>query len=30
LPLGLQIVGRQGDDRRVLAWAQWVSAAIQK
>ncbi len=30
LPLGIQIVGRIGDDRRVLAWAQWVSAAIQQ
>jgi Asp-tRNA(Asn)/Glu-tRNA(Gln) amidotransferase A subunit family amidase len=28
LPLGIQIVGRQGDDRAVLAWAQWVAAAI--
>ena len=24
LPLGIQIVGRQGDDRAVLAWARWV------
>jgi Asp-tRNA(Asn)/Glu-tRNA(Gln) amidotransferase A subunit family amidase len=29
LPLGVQIVGRFGDDRRVLAWAQWVAAALQ-
>jgi len=29
LPLGIQIVGRQGDDRAVLAWAQWVAAAMQ-
>jgi Asp-tRNA(Asn)/Glu-tRNA(Gln) amidotransferase A subunit family amidase len=29
LPLGVQIVGRFGDDRRVLAWAQWVGAALQ-
>jgi Asp-tRNA(Asn)/Glu-tRNA(Gln) amidotransferase A subunit family amidase len=28
LPLGIQIVGRQGDDRAVLGWAQWVAAAI--
>jgi Asp-tRNA(Asn)/Glu-tRNA(Gln) amidotransferase A subunit family amidase len=28
LPLGIQIVGRHGDDRAVLAWAQWVAAAI--
>jgi Asp-tRNA(Asn)/Glu-tRNA(Gln) amidotransferase A subunit family amidase len=28
LPLGLQIVGRQGDDKAVLAWARWVEAAI--
>jgi Asp-tRNA(Asn)/Glu-tRNA(Gln) amidotransferase A subunit family amidase len=28
LPLGVQIVGRHGDDRAVLAWAQWVAAAI--
>jgi Asp-tRNA(Asn)/Glu-tRNA(Gln) amidotransferase A subunit family amidase len=28
LPLGIQIVGRLGDDRAVLAWAQWVAAAI--
>ncbi len=28
MPLGLQIVGRRGDDRAVLAWAQWVAAAI--
>jgi Asp-tRNA(Asn)/Glu-tRNA(Gln) amidotransferase A subunit family amidase len=28
LPLGIQIVGRQGDDRAVLAWAQWVATAI--
>jgi Asp-tRNA(Asn)/Glu-tRNA(Gln) amidotransferase A subunit family amidase len=27
LPLGIQIVGRRGDDRAVLAWAQWVAAA---
>ncbi len=28
MPLGIQIVGRQGDDRAVLAWARWVEAAI--
>jgi Asp-tRNA(Asn)/Glu-tRNA(Gln) amidotransferase A subunit family amidase len=28
LPLGIQIVGRQGDDRAVLTWARWVEAAI--
>ena len=28
LPLGIQIVGRQGEDRAVLAWAQWVASAI--
>jgi Asp-tRNA(Asn)/Glu-tRNA(Gln) amidotransferase A subunit family amidase len=28
LPLGVQIVGRRGDDRAVLAWARWVEAAI--
>jgi Asp-tRNA(Asn)/Glu-tRNA(Gln) amidotransferase A subunit family amidase len=29
LPLGIQIVGRQGDDKAVLAWAQWVAAALR-
>jgi Asp-tRNA(Asn)/Glu-tRNA(Gln) amidotransferase A subunit family amidase len=28
LPLGIQIVGRRGDDRAALAWARWVEAAI--
>jgi Asp-tRNA(Asn)/Glu-tRNA(Gln) amidotransferase A subunit family amidase len=28
LPLGIQIVGREGDDRAVLAWARWVETAI--
>jgi Asp-tRNA(Asn)/Glu-tRNA(Gln) amidotransferase A subunit family amidase len=28
LPLGIQIVGRRGDDPAVLAWAQWVAAAM--
>jgi Asp-tRNA(Asn)/Glu-tRNA(Gln) amidotransferase A subunit family amidase len=30
MPLGIQIVGREGDDRSVLAWAQWVAAAVQR
>jgi Asp-tRNA(Asn)/Glu-tRNA(Gln) amidotransferase A subunit family amidase len=29
LPLGIQIVGRRGEDRAVLAWAQWVAAAVE-
>ncbi len=29
LPLGIQIVGRRGDDRAVLSWAQWIAAAMQ-
>jgi Asp-tRNA(Asn)/Glu-tRNA(Gln) amidotransferase A subunit family amidase len=29
LPLGIQIVGRPGDDRAVLAWARWVQATIE-
>jgi len=28
LPLGIQIVGRAGEDKAVLAWARWVQAAI--
>jgi Asp-tRNA(Asn)/Glu-tRNA(Gln) amidotransferase A subunit family amidase len=28
LPLGIQIVGRRGDDRATLAWAQWVASAL--
>ncbi len=28
LPLGIQIVGRQGEDRAALAWAGWVAAAL--
>jgi Asp-tRNA(Asn)/Glu-tRNA(Gln) amidotransferase A subunit family amidase len=28
LPLGIQIVGRIGADRQVLAWAQWVASAL--
>ncbi|HEY6434907.1 MAG TPA: amidase [Acetobacteraceae bacterium] len=29
LPLGIQIVGRRGDDRAVLSWAQWIATALQ-
>ncbi|MGH7043507.1 MAG: amidase [Acetobacteraceae bacterium] len=29
LPLGIQIVGREGEDRAVLAWAAWVAAALE-
>jgi Asp-tRNA(Asn)/Glu-tRNA(Gln) amidotransferase A subunit family amidase len=28
MPLGIQIVGRRGEDRQTLAWAQWVAAAV--
>jgi len=28
LPLGVQIIGRRGEDRQTLAWAQFVAAAI--
>ena len=28
LPLGIQIVGRRGEDRAVLAWARWVQSAL--
>ncbi len=28
MPLGIQIVGRRGDDKAVLTWAQWVAAAV--
>ena len=28
MPLGLQVVGRIGEDRAVLAWAQWIAAAL--
>lgn len=28
LPLGIQVVGRRGDDAAVLAWARWVQAAV--
>jgi Asp-tRNA(Asn)/Glu-tRNA(Gln) amidotransferase A subunit family amidase len=29
LPLGVQIVGRIGEDRQTLAWARWVAAAME-
>ena len=28
LPLGIQVVGRRGEDRAVLAWANWVAEAL--
>ena len=28
LPLGIQIVGRQGEDRQTLAWAQYVANVV--
>jgi Asp-tRNA(Asn)/Glu-tRNA(Gln) amidotransferase A subunit family amidase len=28
LPLGLQMVARCGDDRQLLAWAQWIASAL--
>ena len=28
MPLGVQVVGRRGEDRAVLAWAAWVAAAL--
>ncbi len=28
LPLGIQVVGRRGEDRAVLAWANWVAGMI--
>ena len=28
LPLGIQIVGRQGEDRATLAWARYVADAV--
>ncbi len=27
-PLGVQVVGCRGEDRAVLAWAQWIAAAL--
>jgi Asp-tRNA(Asn)/Glu-tRNA(Gln) amidotransferase A subunit family amidase len=29
LPLGVQLVGRIGEDRAVLAWARWIQAALE-
>lgn len=29
MPLGLQIVGRAGEDRSTLAWAEWIAAALR-
>lgn len=29
LPLGVQIVGRRGEDSATLAWAAWVAAAVK-
>ena len=28
LPLGIQVVGRRGEDRATLAWAEWVRATL--
>ena len=28
MPLGIQVVGRRGEDRAVLAWARWVAAVV--
>ncbi len=28
LPLGIQVVGRRGEDRATLAWARWVEARL--
>lgn len=28
LPLGVQVIGRRGDDRKVLAAAEWIAAAV--
>jgi Asp-tRNA(Asn)/Glu-tRNA(Gln) amidotransferase A subunit family amidase len=28
LPMGVQLVGRQGEDAAVLAWAEWMRAAL--
>ena len=28
MPLGLQVVGRVGEDRSVLAWARWIAASL--
>jgi len=29
MPLGIQIVGRRGDDRATLAWAAWIEDALR-
>jgi Asp-tRNA(Asn)/Glu-tRNA(Gln) amidotransferase A subunit family amidase len=29
LPLGLQVIGRIGDDARTLACAQWIEGALK-
>ncbi|MGA9867449.1 MAG: amidase family protein, partial [Acetobacteraceae bacterium] len=28
LPLGIQVVGRRGEDRAVMAWANWIAEAL--
>ena len=28
LPLGIQVVGRRGEDRATLAWAEWIRATL--
>ncbi len=28
LPLGIQVIGRHGEDKQTLAWAQWVASAV--
>ena len=30
LPVGIQLVGREGDDGRLLSWAAWVEKALGK
>ena len=30
LPLGVQLIGRKGGDRKLLAVAEWVQAVFQK
>jgi Asp-tRNA(Asn)/Glu-tRNA(Gln) amidotransferase A subunit family amidase len=30
LPLGLQAIGRVGDDARTLACADWIAARLEK
>ena len=29
MPLGIQVVGRRGEDVAVLAWAQWVASVLE-